>query len=260
MAISASAVILVAIYGVFTRAIHLRDTATTRVREARVVSRAVNIMRNDVRNALFSGGILAASLEGKAQGSGSSYPGYLKLTTTTAAVSEGTEELRGDVQQVEYFIIDDPAGGRSGGLLVRAVDRDLLAPIRGEAGEEPLLTDIASLEVSFYDGQSWQEGWEATPDNATLPEAIRLRVQPTQKPGEPAPAPIEIVTPWTTSAMMAPASDAGEAAGTPSSTGTPAAPSSTGTPTTAPGAGGTSPAAGSSTGATNRPAGGTTPR
>src|SRR5687768_8743449 len=64
MALAAGAVILTAIYGVFSKAVHLRDSATDRAREVRVRARAVSILRNDLRNARISGGELAATLQG----------------------------------------------------------------------------------------------------------------------------------------------------------------------------------------------------
>ena len=82
----AAALVLIAIYGIFYRAVNMRDNATERTREARMRVRAVGVIRNDLRNALVSGGILASTLEGDTNGNdggAASLPGYLKLTTTT---------------------------------------------------------------------------------------------------------------------------------------------------------------------------------
>lgn len=201
MALAASAVILAAIYGVFSRAVHLRHNATERTREARVRLHAAEIIRDDLRHALISGSTaattLAISLTGSPEGEGSSFPGYLKLTTTTAR--DVDETPTSDVQEVEYYVVDDPdAVARGSGMLVRTVERTLLAETRETPTEEPLLRGVAGMEVEFYDGDAWQTSWEVTDTDLTLPEAVRVRLELSAPTNAPAPAPIEIVVPWTT--------------------------------------------------------------
>lgn len=207
MAITASALILSAIYGVFGRAIRLRDDAITRTREARLRARAELVIRNDLRNAVISGGTLASILEGSPQGKDSGYPGYLKFTTTTATDTE--ELIAPDLQQVEYYITTDRAAleGKSG-LLVRAIDRDLLASVREEPIEEPLLAGVEAMEITFYDGQSWQETWEFSETDPTLPEAVRVIIrEATGLDKQQLRRPIEIVVPWTTQPAIEPPVD-----------------------------------------------------
>jgi type II secretion system protein J len=193
MALSASAVILVAIYGVFSKAVHLRDDATARTREARIRARAVSVIRNDLRNALVSGGKLAAILDSRA--------GHLKFTATTA--KDSGELPVSDVQQIEYFVARDPeATDQKAGRLVRAVDHNLLATVRETPPEEPLLSGVESMEVSFFDGSGWQESWEYSEDNKTLPEAIRVRIQMAAEATHIQPPPIEVLVPWTTQASI----------------------------------------------------------
>jgi type II secretion system protein J len=207
MALAASAIILSAIYGVFSRAVHLRDNATTRTREARVRAHAASIIRDDLRHARISGSTAAAalaiSLTGSPDGHESTFPGYLKLTTTTAR--DADEIPSTDLQEIEYYIVNNPeTTGRQSGLLVRTVDRNLLAQTRETPPEESLLAGIEKMEVEFYSGDAWQESWEVTEDDQTLPEAVRVRLQPASAvPNEPV-APIEIVVPWTTQAWTSP--------------------------------------------------------
>jgi type II secretory pathway pseudopilin PulG len=193
IATAACAVVLAAICGVFSKAIHLRDDATARTREARVRQHAANIIRNDLRNAWISGRKLAIVLEGSRESQQGGFPGYLKFTT--------------------YFIITDPAAtNRNAGLLVRAVNRNLLASVEERAPETPLLAGVESMDVEFYDGDSWKQTWNYETD-PTLPQAIRVRLQPAEPIGGAAnprvssrmnkPAPIEIVVPWTTQVSAA---------------------------------------------------------
>ena len=217
LAMAASAVLLAAIYGVFSSAVHARDEAVGRTRAARVRARAANVLRNDLRNALVSGGILAAVLEGSAQSPGGGFPGYLKFTTTTAPDAEDVPNP--DVQQVEYYIVTDKSAvDQKAGMLVRAYTRNLLATTTEVATEEPLLAGVESMEVAFYDGTDWQDSWQLSSSAATgtttaasststasatttLPQAVRVRIQPARKSANDfPPAPLEVLVPWTTAA------------------------------------------------------------
>jgi general secretion pathway protein J len=205
LALGAGAIILVAIYGVFSRAIHLRNDALERTRVLRVQAHALSVLRNDLRGARISGGSLASVLTSSAQSQSGGFPGYLKFTTTTARDSAKDDDVpNADVQQVEYYLTTDPDSKDSrAGMLVRAVDGNLLAPVRTNAPEEPLLTGIESMEISFYDGSDWKESWEASQDDPTLPQAVRVRLQPvTANVGDPKPPFIEVLVPWTTQTSM----------------------------------------------------------
>ena len=201
MALVASAVILAAIYGVFSRAIHLRDNAMHRTREVRVRAHAAAILRNDLRNALVSGGTLAATLTGSQQSQGGGFPGYLKFTATTA--KDVDDEFGGDVQEVEYFITrDTEAADQKAGVLIRTINRDILKTTKQTLPEERVLAGVESMEVSFYSENAWKTSWEVTTDSKTLPEAVRVMIQPVSDKDGIKPAPIEVLVPWTTQSAI----------------------------------------------------------
>jgi len=195
----ASALILLAVYGIFQRAMKTRDHAVERMHEARLQSRTANVIRNDLRNAFVSGGVLACTLEGGAQSQKSRFPGYLRFTATTG--KDNPDEALGDVQQVEYYIAEETNSGetsgpasRNTGTLVRALTRDLLATVPQVTREERLLRHVQTFEVAFYDGQTWLDTWQVTDSAPTLPQAIRVRLQ--QAPSSDratTPPPLEIL-------------------------------------------------------------------
>ena len=211
-----SAMILVAVYGLFQRAIKMRDHAVERTRESGLRSRAVNVIRNDLRNAWISGStaVLASVLEGGQTAQKSHFPGYLKFTTTTG--KDTPNDMNGDVQQVEYYISDGTtnstgnsnanatpvSGSLDAGTLVRDVTRDLLDSTQTVAREEQLLPRVASMEVTFYDGQNWLNSWELSGSSAILPEAIRVHLQQAaSSANNPTPPPLDILVPWSTQTL-----------------------------------------------------------
>jgi type II secretion system protein J len=223
LALAASAITLAAVYGIFSKAIHLRNDATERTRVSRVRFHAMDIIRKDLTHALISGGVMASVLEGSQQGTGS-FPGYLKFMTTTQRDTLNDEAVpANDLQQVEYYITSGPAtaGADGGGMLVRAVETNVLAETRLDPKGEELLSGIESMDVEFYDGNSWQTSWTYDSEQAaaqsstssttttqttvqsgskstTLPKAIRVRIQPATPRGETKPVPFEVLVPWTT--------------------------------------------------------------
>ena len=245
LALAAGAVILLAIYGVFSRVAHLRDSSMEHTRAIRVRTHVANIIRNDLRGARYSGGILAASLVGGAQAQSGGFSGYLRFTTTTARdIDHGDDVAYADIQEVEYYIIADPSStGPKAGQLVRTVAGDLLSPTRQSPPEDPLLAGIESMEVTFFDGTTWQTSWDVSQD-PTLPQAVRVRLQPAGEVvnGKKPPV-IEVLVPWVTQANIDPnvqSSAAGPATAPgakPPTTGTPAP--GTGTTPTAPTGGAT---------------------
>jgi hypothetical protein len=198
LAAVAGAMILAATYAVFSQAIHLRDSATERTQTARVAARVSEIIRNDLKNGLVSGGEIARTLEGSASGQSSRFPGYLKLTATTGDTT--SDEVAGDLEEIEYYIVEDEsATQRESGVLVRAVRRNLLSEFPEAATEQRITSGVSSMQLSFFDGQSWLDSWEVTDEDNTTPTGVRVVISRVADPlAKNAPAPIDIMVPWGT--------------------------------------------------------------
>ncbi|HWB60476.1 MAG TPA: type II secretion system protein GspJ [Chthoniobacteraceae bacterium] len=240
----AAAILLAALYGVYVGAIKMRDRAAARSKATTLQERATSIIRNDLENGLISGGVFASTLAGDSEGSDgngdSGFPGYLKFTATVGKdilSTSGTQEMYGDVAQVEYYVVRDTnaGGGVTSGNLMRVVTRDLLDSSSTVVHQQQILTGVQSFQVSFYDGSQWQTSWQITGTNGpnsngtgstpstsasttssstssgtsgsgtatTLPEAVMIDIQQAPEPGATQlPPPIEIVVPWTTTPFL----------------------------------------------------------
>jgi prepilin-type N-terminal cleavage/methylation domain-containing protein len=197
VATSAMALLLAAVYTVFAGAQRLRDGVTERARQGRLRERTVRTLRSDLRNAIVAGGELAGVLIGDRQGPDTRYPGYLRLTTTSARLS--ATEGGGDVQDVEYFIVGDATdpGGR-GGTLVRTFERVLLAAMPRAPSEEALLHQVEALEVYFFSEGQWLDAWAADHTTNAPPQAVHVRIVFAEGDDRRrAPEPIELLVPVT---------------------------------------------------------------
>jgi len=123
------------------------------------------------------------------------------------------------VQEIEYYIAPDSSAtdGKSGAL-VRAVNRNLLSQVQEVAREETILSGVESMEVSFYDGYSWQESWSVTSSDTdiTVPKEVRIRIHlAAAAHGASFRSTLEVTVPWSTEVAMAPAASPTTAATNP---------------------------------------------
>ncbi len=213
-----AALIFAAIYGVFSSGMHLREKAINRTREAQMRARAYSTIRNDLRDAQVTGGVLGSILTTTQTSSQSQFPGYIQFTTSNAEVADG--QVGGDIQEIEYYIIASAnSPDHTSGTLVRTVTRNLLPTTQDNPPQQPLLDGVKSLEVNFYDGTTWQTSWTLADPNDTLPQAIRFHIERAPDGAGVAAMPIDIVVPWTTQQFIG-TSSTSTTTGTGTSTGT----------------------------------------
>ena len=122
--------------------------------------------------------MFARTLEGGQANPESRFPGYLNFYATTGR----DVDQYGAVQYVGYYISDNAESSTmEHGPLVRWIFCDLLAVLsttgsqaEGPPGEE-LLPNVKEMEVTFLDGEHWQERWQHSGTDP-LPQAVRVRI------------------------------------------------------------------------------------
>jgi len=200
MAVFAASVILTSLYGVFSQALKRRDELVERTKQSAMRMRAASVIRRDLQNAMVSGvpGGLADTLEGSRESAHSRFPGSVRFTTTTGRTANAVDGFFGDVQEVEYYIDNDPdAPTGEAGILVRALNRNLLGSPREATEQEELLAGVASIEVEFFDGNNWNDSWTIADAESELPVGVRIRVRQDGDKTVTVP-PLEILVPWPT--------------------------------------------------------------
>jgi hypothetical protein len=102
------------------------------------------------------------------------------------------------MQEVEYYIESDPDAPTSdAGILVRALDRNLLGNPREATEQEELLAGVTAIEVEFFDGNSWIDSWSVADPESELPVGVRVRIRQDGDKTKVVP-PLEVVVPWPT--------------------------------------------------------------
>ena len=160
-----------------------RRSATESVNRARAITIAAEILRQDFESVPPPTGDFAESFVG-----------------IKGAGALGT----GDADQIEFFTIgrdeavqavDDPFAegirkvallvrtdtGAEAPVLVRRVTRNLRPSVEARVEEETIARDVRSFSVHYWDGLSWQDNWDSTTVENTLPMAVAITLELTDR-------------------------------------------------------------------------------
>ena len=98
--------------------------------------------------------------------------------TAFGYVPKVIDAKQGDVRQLSYFLGDDPVSRTR--ALMRREQANLDDDYQKGGRELALLTDVVSLELSYFDtpSDSWKDVWECNEDNpqATAPARVRIKL------------------------------------------------------------------------------------
>jgi len=199
LAIGIASLALLCASAVLFTALRLRDDTATMVDNASPVDATVAYIKRDLQccvtptngtSKVLSGGFRAGNGLSSA---GVSDPVAVEMFTATGALSQS--EPWGDIQRVTYGLKNPTDIHAAGKDLYRTVLRNLLAISTPEVEEQLMLSGVASVKFSCYDGAQWQDAWDTTDPtavNTNLPTAVKVEIQ---MAGNPQNQPVEIVVP-----------------------------------------------------------------
>lgn len=199
LAIGIAAVVLIAVNATFFTALRLRDDTSDMVDAETPVDSAVNFIKRDLACAMtptngtskvLSGGFRVGN---GLSSLGVSDPVAIEMYTATGALSE--KEAGADIQRVTYELRAPANPAAEGRDLYRSVTRNLLSLSTPEVTDQLMVSGVASLKFSCYDGAQWDDVWDTTDPTAiytNLPAAVRVDIQMAGPAGL---GPIEMVVP-----------------------------------------------------------------
>jgi type II secretion system protein J len=218
LAIGVAAIVLIAVNAVFFTSLHLRDDTSDMVDAATPVDAAVTYLKRDLQccvnptnstaGAILSGGFRVGD---NLTSSGITDPVAIEMFTATGAMS--SSQPWGDIQRVTYELRSPANLSAAGKDLYRSVLRNLLSVSTPVADDQLMLSGVADVKFSCFDGAQWQDTWDTTSQSAVstnLPSAVRVQIQ---MAGNMNAQPVEIVVPMDcvvrTNAVLASASTTG---------------------------------------------------
>jgi type II secretion system protein J len=199
LAVGVAALVLIAMSTVLFTALNLREATSGMVDAESPVDSAVAFLERDLQccvtptngtpGAILSGGFRVGNITS----TGVSDPVAIEMFTATGALS-GSQPW-GDIQRVTYELKNSTDPSEVGKDLYRSVFRNLLTVSTPAVDDQLMLSGVASVKFSCYDGAQWQDTWDTTSTmsvNTNLPVAVRVDIQ---MAGNANAQPVEIVVP-----------------------------------------------------------------
>ena len=198
LAIGVAAIVLIAINTVLFAALRLHEETADMVDAASPVDQTMTFLRRDLECVVTPTNgttkVLSGDFRtGSVSSDGEAEPVAIEMFTATGALSDSTPWA--DIQRVTYELKDSTDPSATGKDLVRSVVRNLLTITTPEVDDQLMMSGVASIKFSCFDGSQWQDTWDTTgvtSSNTNLPVAVRVDIQMS---GDNNSQPIEMVVP-----------------------------------------------------------------
>jgi len=172
--------LMVVVAGSLYTALHTgftaRRSAMAAVEPTSQALNAIELLKQDIIGVIPIDGALAESFIGT---SGRSSKGEHadSVAFYTTQVYGDEDELVGGVGKIELELEEDTDEDRENYRLVRKITRNLLSPRGVDPEEQVLCRNVISLNLRYFDGDSWLDTWDSTADANSLPLAMEVEIQ-----------------------------------------------------------------------------------
>jgi len=188
LAMTAAALLALSLYASMSIAIRAQRTAQRTVQSTRAGAIASDLIRTDLSSLPppSANSVLAGPFVGTHQPGGGGdnddlvfytlgIDRHIEATVSNSINNNDTnpEPLAEGIREVELVVRTDV----SPPVLVRRIQRNLLAQTQPPPEEEILCRDVRSFSLRYWDGTAWQETWDSTQQNDTLPLAVGVTIQ-----------------------------------------------------------------------------------
>ncbi|MFH0965930.1 MAG: GspJ family type II secretion system protein [Planctomycetota bacterium] len=148
-----------------------RRRAEETILPVRAAALALDLLGRDVVSTLPPTGILAGGFLGEDAELGSSGEDADELVFH-AIVDASTDDGSG-IRRIDFVVAQDEEGG---GVLLRRVTANLLAPTTPEPAEETICRNVKAFKLRYFDGSAWVDGWDSSLRENALPLAVEAEL------------------------------------------------------------------------------------
>jgi hypothetical protein len=195
IALAMSSMLMLALYTAMRVTMKSRDSAAAAVDPIRSASIAMDLIQQDFEAVPppapsdTSTNILFGPFYGEHQAGGRGDNDNVQFCSIGADPVEGdvtqAPPLSEGVRKIEFYVTQD--NGQSP-MLVRRVTRNLLPSSEAPYDEEVLCKDVRSFSLRYFDGTTWQEDWDSTLYDDSLPLSVAVTLElgnpNSDKPGQ----------------------------------------------------------------------------
>lgn len=153
-----------------------RSTALAAIEPTSQAINAIELIKQDVSGVLPADGVLAGSFIGtNSRNSDGDDADSLEFYTTQVYTDE--DVLVGGLGKIELTLEEDTDEDRKNYRLVRKVTTNLLSSRDVDPEEQVLCRNVTSLNLRYFDGDSWLNEWDSTEDANSLPLAMEVDIE-----------------------------------------------------------------------------------
>ncbi len=176
-------IIIGALYSVFYGAIRMREKAYKTFEKGLPRAYVSSVIRKDLLSLLPSSGLFSGALIGENEEENGVRRDTIEFYTSSGIVTDASPW--GDIRHVKYSLATRDELGEekkedSSTLaavdLIRTVTDNLLQTEEEEPRIEHLLHGVQSLEIAYYDGEYWEDSWDATTQTDETVEAVSMLI------------------------------------------------------------------------------------
>ncbi|MFH1716302.1 MAG: GspJ family type II secretion system protein [Planctomycetota bacterium] len=153
-----------------------RRSALSAVEPTALAINAVELLKQDIYGVLPPGGVLAGAFLGT-DSTGVKGVDADSLEFYTTQVYADNDHPVGGLGKIELVLEEDTDEDRTNYRLMRRVTTNLLSPRAVDPEEQVLCRNVTSLNLRYFDGESWLDEWDSTADANSLPLAVEIEIQ-----------------------------------------------------------------------------------
>jgi len=169
-------VIASCLYTALYTAFRAKRSAMSAVEPTSLAINAIDLIKQDTYGVLPPGGILAGAFIGN-DSLGVHGVDADSLEFYTTHIYSQNDHPVGGLGKIELVLEEDTDYDRENYRLVRRITTNLLSPRAIDPEEQVLCRNVKSLNLRYFNGDSWLEEWDSTADANSLPLAMEIDIQ-----------------------------------------------------------------------------------
>jgi len=164
------------LYSALYTGFRARRSAISAVEPTSLAINAIELLKQDIYGVLPPSGVLAGAFLGM-DSIGVKGVDADSLEFYTTHIYGDDDHPVGGMGKIELVLEEDTDYDRANYRLVRRVTTNLLPPRAIDPEQQVLCRNVTSLNLRYFDGESWLDDWDSTADANSLPRAVEIEIK-----------------------------------------------------------------------------------
>jgi type II secretion system protein J len=176
VAMTLMVVVAACLYSALYTGFAARRSALSAAEPTSLAINAIELLKQDIYGVLPPSGVLAGAFVGT-DSTGVKGVDADSLEFYTTHIYADEDHPVGGLGKIQLVLEEDTDYDRANYRLVRRLTTNLLPPRAIDPQEQVLCRNVTSLNLRYFDGESWLDEWDSTADANSLPRAVEIEIQ-----------------------------------------------------------------------------------